>query len=298
MLDQRLDRREAGAAGNQQHRPFAVFARNKGAERPLDRAATHRLAARRTPRGESATGDMADMQLDRHRRCAVRWRSKTRGACRLASSTSRYCPGSRRSDRRAAAAGSAASTSAPSRRFSVRRTVICRRGISASELTSRAAIVRSLRGTPWHSRICPRACSAAFSARRRIARVVAIAGNQRRLATAADAGQARVRQRQPATPRRFEHGFAILDHEALAAGLQGDGMRHVSPRGRVRRRSPHGAGASDPMRSERLDCTGRSARRRTCYSRSPSIQASRSRHAHLEKHRRRRPHQLPSARTP
>ena len=61
---------------------------------------------------------------------------------------------------------------------------------------------------------------------RRIVRIVAVAGNQRRLAAAADACQTGIRQCQTSAARGIEHAFIRSDIEAFAAGLQGDGMGH------------------------------------------------------------------------
>ena len=80
----------------------------------------------------------------------------------------------------------------------------------------------------------------------RIARIHALPFDQRRLAAAANTGKTRIRQRQARALRRFEYGFARLDGERFAAGLQSGEMRHGAIFGNSRdcRRSRHVDGPS------------------------------------------------------
>ena len=150
MFDQRLDRRETGAARNEDHGPFGVLARHESSKRAFHAQRRAIRQIRENAMREIAAGDMAHMQLDL--RPGVRRigdRERTAFAARqqhvqvLAGQAIERCIAWCASCRRI--------TSGASRVFSTSLSGSTRRGMSATDATSRAAMTKFERGTAWHS---------------------------------------------------------------------------------------------------------------------------------------------------
>src|SRR6185437_5008229 len=65
MLHYSLDRRKAGTAGHEDHRPLRILARHEGTQRPLDAQAIANRQLLVDPRGETAAVNVPQVQLDR-----------------------------------------------------------------------------------------------------------------------------------------------------------------------------------------------------------------------------------------
>ncbi len=223
MLDQRLDRREAGAAGDEQHGALGILARHEGAQRTFHAQYRAGLQAVEHEAGEAAAGDVAHVQLDL-RLAFGRVGDGERAAFAVGQQHVEILPGQ---------AGQA---------FAVRRLQdqlhhVGREPALVHELQCKHA-ARNVGDRGHFAREQGQIAAghglaqqhlvarllAGVQRGRRVARIGDLAADQARLAAAADAGQTGIGQSQAGALGGFEHAFAGLHGETLAAGLQGDGM--------------------------------------------------------------------------
>ena len=88
----RLDRREAGAAGDEDHRLVGFLAQVERAERPLDAQDLASLVLREQRVGEEAAGHVPDVQLEQRVVVRRRWRARSCAAGRPSAGSRRTGP--------------------------------------------------------------------------------------------------------------------------------------------------------------------------------------------------------------
>ena len=226
VLDHALDRREAGAAGDEDDRLVRVLAQVERAERPFEAQDLAPLELVEQLLGEEAARRRGGRAARAARRRAARVASEKLRRWPSFSRRSMYWPARNCSRSLAGSLSFTIATSGAGLSIDSIRHGSLRIRMSPARRTSLTSITRSVAGFAQQKSASPGGFLVVGQRRRLIGAVVDLALEDPALARAARAVAAAVRQHQVGGHRRREHGVVVGAGERVVAGLYGNLVRH------------------------------------------------------------------------